>query len=127
MLQELRIGNWYNEFGNYRQVSWSTLKILLESSEDQIWCKPIPLTPEIIPKCITLELEASTDDWDRYRTANGWILGLAKYTQISEAVFEGSFYQSCYCGFQFRKIEYVHDLQNLHFCTNRKKELEFIW
>lgn len=47
---ELRIGNWYYEFGNYRQTSWSILKTLSESTESQIWCKPIPLAPEILEK-----------------------------------------------------------------------------
>ena len=43
---ELRIGNFYNQFGNITEVDWSVLKDLKDAPIDQLWCKPIPLTEE---------------------------------------------------------------------------------
>lgn len=41
---ELRINNYYSQFGNIHQASWNTIKDLESAPEDQLWCKPIPLT-----------------------------------------------------------------------------------
>jgi len=48
---EFRIGNWYSQFGNLHQVTWDTIKALGDAPETQLWCKPIPLSPEILEKC----------------------------------------------------------------------------
>ncbi len=48
---ELRVGNWYSQFGNLHQVTWDTIKALGDAPETQLWCKPIPLSPEILEKC----------------------------------------------------------------------------
>jgi hypothetical protein len=45
-VNELRIGNYYNQFGNNEKVSWATLKTLGEDMNEKLWCKPIPLTRE---------------------------------------------------------------------------------
>jgi len=45
---ELRIGNWYFQFDMYRRASWVTIKDLVDAPKSQLWCKPIPLTPEIL-------------------------------------------------------------------------------
>ena len=49
--KDFRIGNYYNQFGNTEKVSWSTLKTLEESTTEQLWFKPIPLTEEVLLKC----------------------------------------------------------------------------
>jgi hypothetical protein len=47
---ELRIGNFYNQFGNITEVDWSVLKDLKDAPIDQLWCKSIPLTEEWLLK-----------------------------------------------------------------------------
>jgi hypothetical protein len=47
---ELRIGNWYDQFSNNHKATWATLKQLDEAPKSQLWCKPIPLTKEWLLK-----------------------------------------------------------------------------
>lgn len=46
---ELRIGNWYDHNGEYRQASPSTIEEIWHN--ERPWCKPIPITEEILLKC----------------------------------------------------------------------------
>jgi hypothetical protein len=52
MLQanELRIGNYYNQFGNIRQVNGHTISELEKAPQGQLWCKALPLTEEWLLK-----------------------------------------------------------------------------
>lgn len=122
-INEFRVGNWYNQFGNYHQVDWVTLKDLEDSSITQLWFKPIPLTPETISKCVSLKLVSNNEWWDCYQSQNGWHICYAKHNEPAAGVVTGNFYY----GDGFQQVEYVHDLQNLYFYTSFKKELEFIW
>lgn len=122
-INEFRIGNWYNQFGNYHQVDWVTFKDLKDSPISQLWFKPIPLTPETISKCVSLKLKDRNEYWDFYVTDNKWYVVYAKHTEPSAGVEIGKFYY----GDGFQQVECVHDLQNLYFYTSFKKELEFIW
>jgi hypothetical protein len=47
---ELRVGNWYDQFGHHHQASGHIISELEKSPESQIWCKPIPLTEEWLLK-----------------------------------------------------------------------------
>jgi len=85
--------------------------------------QPIPLTPDTISKCTSLKLVDSNEWWDCYQSENGWYIAYAKHTEALAGIKAGNFYQ----GNGFRKVDYIHDLQNLYFCTSFKKELEFIW
>ena len=44
--RELRIGNYYNQFGNIHQANGTVISQLEIAPKDQLWCKPIPLTEE---------------------------------------------------------------------------------
>jgi hypothetical protein len=46
---DLRIGNWYDHNGEYKQASHNTIYEVWESERE--WCKGIPLTPEVLEKC----------------------------------------------------------------------------
>lgn len=47
--QELRLGNLYDNNGNYFVVTPNTIESVFES--ERVWCKPIPLTEDILLKC----------------------------------------------------------------------------
>jgi hypothetical protein len=47
---EVRIGNYYDEFGNVRQVNWTTLGALAGEGKEELWFKPVPLTEEWLLK-----------------------------------------------------------------------------
>ena len=57
---ELRIGNYYNQFGNERTVTGETIKDLTNAPNEQLWCKPIPLTEEWL---LRFGFEAIDDGW----------------------------------------------------------------
>jgi hypothetical protein len=114
---ELRIGNYYDQFGNEHQVSWPTLKTLEEYPKDQVWCKPIPLTEEWLlklgfhkwgiddmPRTISYE-----KDWIRIFPSNSFCdfvgYGLMHYKPDPDKPDESARV----------KFEYVHQLQNLYF------------
>ena len=113
---ELRIGNYYNQFENTEKVSWSTLKTLEESTTEQLWCKPIPLTEEWLLKfglqsnkwfcensfCI---VEDKTED-----THYGWSMKVQNASRTKEI--------------EFSYFKYVHQLQNLYFALTGE-ELTF--
>lgn len=129
MLQELRVGNFVYSFNPKTMSHDHVLKVKvknlqqLENHPESETYQPIPLTPETISKCISLKL-VDSDEWrDCYETERGWHITYTKYTEALAGIKAGNFYQ----GNGFRKVEYIHDLQNLYFCTSFKKELEFIW
>jgi hypothetical protein len=47
---ELRIGNYYDQFGNIHQVNGTIISQLETAPVGQLWCKPIPLTEEWLLK-----------------------------------------------------------------------------
>lgn len=99
---ELRIGNWYDHNGSYRQVTPNTIEEVWEG--ERIYVNPIPLTPEILEKC-------GFEKYDRflYRLKNGW-------HWIS--VDTNSLYIH---GKQVVLIDYLHQLQNLYFALTGKE------
>jgi hypothetical protein len=113
---ELRIGNYYNEFENIEKVSWVTLKKLEESLSVIFWCKPIPLNEEWLLKfglqpnkwfcensfCI---VEDKTGD-----THYGWSMKVQNASNTKEI--------------EFGYFKYVHQLQNLYYAITGE-ELTF--
>ena len=104
---ELRIGNWYNQFDNLHQASWVTIKDLSEAPESQIWCKPIPLTSEILEKC----------GFVYNKLVDGYEFD--KYTIRYQMMFYDGFRIS-----EFNICKYLHQLQNLIYALTGK-ELEY--
>ena len=109
---ELRIGNYYNQFENTEKVSWSTLKTLEESTTEQLWCKPIPLTEEWLLKFgfeRTDLIDNSNDDWT-------WL-----FYQKDSIYIDGSDLTIETATGIVIKVEYVHQLQNLYFALTNEE------
>lgn len=101
---ELRIGNFYNQFGNITEVDWSTLKDLKDAPIDQLWCKPIPLTEEWLLK---FGFKSHLDTiWIHWSKESGLF-------QISTRLPQGSY--GLWINGTMGCFEYVHQLQNLFF------------
>ena len=99
---ELRIGNYYNQFGNIHQVNHVIIKDLTKAPEDQLWCKPIPLTEEWL-----LNLGFISNPYqDRYEN---------KPLHIECDKTKGSLILWCEQLPKSIFIKYVHQLQNLYF------------
>ena len=46
---DIRLGNYYDHNGEYKQVTPNTILEVWEA--ERSWCKPIPLTEDILLKC----------------------------------------------------------------------------
>ena len=110
---ELRIGNYYNQFGNNEKVSWATLKTLEQDMNEKLWCKPIQLTEEWLLKfgfklagdfTNTMVLDVVKHAYDcseiRYSPNEGLL-------RFSNGGIKGSTI--------IPHIKHVHQLQNLYF------------
>lgn len=99
--EELRIGNLYDNNGNYFVVTPSTIESVFES--ERVWCKPIPLTEEWL-----LNFEFKQYETVGIKTHN-YIKGNFKFNSavLWIAEYEGIHIEN--------KILYVHQLQNLYF------------
>ena len=130
---ELRIGNWvlapegvvYNssDTDDFNKLTYYQINFISDNGGILQIFEPIPLTPETISKCISLKLAHSNDWWDCYQSEHGWYVSYTKHTEPSAGVEAGNFYHSD----GFYPVKYVHDLQNLHYYTSYKRELQFIW
>ncbi len=110
---ELRIGNYYNQFGNAEKVSWSTLKTLEESTTEQLWCKPIPLTEEWLLK-FGFEKKLNCSNMIYYILAGKCLLEYNLTHNIADIV------KKVHLDL-FIEIEYVHQLQNLYFALTNEE------
>lgn len=120
--QELRIGNWYDHNGEYKQASANTILDVWES--DRIWCKPIELTPEILLAC-----GFKNDYLEHYSLWVGkpyeagtkvFSIDLSKHT-LQFTIGTGG--ENVNYVFLPTPIKYLHQLQNLYWCLCGK-ELE---
>ncbi len=126
---ELRIGNYYDQFGNIHQVTWSIIKDLESAPKDQIWCKPILITEKWIERFgfEFYDYQPNPDDDFIYKDYK------------IDKIGKNSFYSCCDCGLNgwefclklswadqisLSKIKYVHQLQNLYFALTQT-ELTF--
>lgn len=131
---ELRLGNWVNTpYGNgavmslrdqsyypgyLRRIVVKTKGRFSEDTDVLAWdpdeVNPIPITEEVLVKC-GFEHNEATLDYDLYRGSNY----LAVFRRMDEWKI------SCQCenvNIQM-KIEYLHELQNIHFIATGE-ELE---
>ena len=95
---ELRIGNYYNQFGYETLASWVTMKDLESAPIDQLWCKPIPITEEWL-------LRFGFEDTGCLRFKKG--------------IWDVAFMSDSTIYFRFDKqniaeLKHVHQLQNLY-------------
>jgi hypothetical protein len=103
--EELRIGNYYDHHGKIEKVTPNT--ILEVWKAERIWCKPIPLTPEIL-----VRLGAQKDTETDYR----WFMLDGSITiDIDDfGACVGSWWLD-------RTIEHLHQLQNLYFALTDRE------
>jgi hypothetical protein len=115
---ELRIGNWFNEFGIPKQVTPNLILKLYQieiAGKVAIDISPIPLTPEILVK--------AGFEWSIYHQGfykQDFVFVLHEY----EDGFRFKLFRSSeYVGV---KINHMHQLQNLYFAlTGEELEINF--
>jgi hypothetical protein len=109
---ELRIGNYYNQFGNETKISWVNLKELESAPEGQIWCKPIDLTDEWLLR-FGFEKKGHGFSDNIYYKQQEWA-NWAYSVTISETgmVIKHGFMNQWS---ELKALNYVHELQNLYF------------
>jgi hypothetical protein len=108
---ELRVGNLYDNNGNYFVVTPSTIESVFES--ERVWCKPIPLTEEILLKC------GFISDGNNFEL--DWLL-IHTHLPTGEYHFLLNEYKSG--KLKVTKLSYLHQLQNLyHALTNEELEI----
>lgn len=131
---ELRIGNFYNQFGNITEVDWSVLKDLKDAPIDQLWCKPIPLTEEWLQKFGFEKIKNNREFFysdvfkhenDAYNT---WFcVYFFNYNATGEsAQYYKSYFETRHHGKieyldNYGNFDYVHQLQNLFFALTGKE------
>ena len=119
---ELRLGNWINCIGTIRKVSLSTIHELNISENEYI--RPIPLNEEWLIKC-GFELSEHKDQaFLKIKTdfTNGSSFSLDCFTDDwSFMIEERNFNDGNNCSFIPRKINYVHELQNLYFALTNEE------
>lgn len=100
--KELRIGNWYEHNGEYKQVSPNTIVEVWEAK--RLWCKPIPLTTEILEKAGFKKIEGI--GWECYNLTNYdisvYLNGFATIRTYDEDADKFP-------------CKYLHQLQNLYY------------
>jgi len=115
---ELRIGNLYNQFGNIHQVNCHIISELEKAPQDQLWCKPIPLTEEWLIKFgFEKSLDSKQEDYE-WGKASSFVgrraIGLYKLGDFDD--WNVTFREDVGCGWvDLNEIEYVHELQNLFY------------
>ena len=114
---ELRIGNWYDDYGNYKQVTPNDILKAWES--ERFWMEPILLTPEILEKC-----------GFEFQHIGNYIRYSSEFTFI-ELDNDGDFYHvfikqkdttdSNICDVVILdcNVSYLHQLQNLYYALTQ--------
>jgi hypothetical protein len=105
---ELRIGNYYNQFGNINQVNGHIISELEKAPQGQLWCKPIPLTEEWLLKMGGKKV--NNLDWC---IMFGGIEFYCRYNKFWYCSI-GSVYLS-------DRIQFVHQVQNLYFSITNQE------
>ena len=99
---ELRVNNYYDHNGEYRKVTPNTIEEVWNA--ERTWCKPIPITEDILLKCGFYKDE---DINYRFYFDFGWAVILA-YDIDDNCIRIGD-------SWDFTKVIYLHDLQNVIF------------
>jgi len=116
--KELRIGNWFKEYDEFRQVTYNTIRYL-NNNEDESY-NPIPLTEEIL-----LKAGFEKKGWQQYLK-----MKISEYNSLW--YFDGIISILCegirdYDDLITIKSEckYVHQLQNLYYAlTGEELEID---
>lgn len=109
---ELRIGNYYNQFGNIHQVNHVIIKDLTKAPEEQLWCKPIPLTEEWLLKFGFKSIGKLHPTFQKVYLIEEGTLGDKYVLRVKINKHESIF---------ICDIKYVHQLQNLYFALTSEE------
>jgi hypothetical protein len=112
---ELRIDNYYDQFGNIHQATWVTIKDLSKAPPDQLWCKPIPLIEEWLLK---FGFELEYEMLYVKKTIGGRSMAFRK---VNKAFYTNEPIKEFYRWDSVCDIEYVHQLQNLYFALTNQE------
>ena len=119
---ELRLGNWYDHYGEYKQVSPDTILELWKA--ERKWCKPIPLSPDILLstgfKYLKVEGVSSFEEFHNPdEDTHCWSFNVKSTDLIdSHEICLVKWGEEEYFTFQLgrgtyrKKIKYLHELQN---------------
>jgi hypothetical protein len=99
---EIRLGNYYNQFGNIHQVNGHIISELEKAPQGQLWCKAIPLTEEWLLKFGFIKHE-NHSIWYTLNKVDVWFFD-GKYVNDNDV-----------------EINFVHELQNLYFALTKKE------
>ena len=109
---ELRIGNYYNQFGNIYQVNGHIISELEKAPQSQLWCKPIPLKEEWLIKLGFEKSKVSSHFYKEKLTIQ--IANELEYHKKGRVYFNSwAILEEC--------IKYVHELQNLYFAITNEE------
>jgi len=104
--RDIRVGNYYDHNGEYKQVTPNTIMEVWEA--ERSWCKPIPLTEDILLKC-GFEKDGTT-----YHNQ------IAIYHIYDNFTYNVNYFEHD----NLIEIIYLHQLQNLYFAlTNIELEI----
>jgi hypothetical protein len=109
---ELRIGNLYDNNGNYFVVTPSTIESVFEN--ERVWCKPIPLTEEMLFNCGFSKNVGHYIVFGRYKdktleVAYNNDTNETQYYVYVRGLLDNEFVQLRH------DLKYLHELQNLYF------------
>ena len=111
---DLRVGNYYLQYGNYHKVCYEVIERLSKSDINQVWCEPIPLSDEILQKCcfeqIVYKRKGCLEDVYKYVEDGKPCI----FVNLNEGVLSVDFYKGL-------KIKYLHQLQNLYFALTHEE------
>jgi mannosyltransferase OCH1-like enzyme len=118
---EVRVGNWYDQFGNYHQFTGSIIRDLEKAPETQIWCKPIPLTEEWL-----LRFGFNQSNYELYCERHEEMELRNRYNKFFiEIEEEENMNFVLAIGDEKIDFEFVHQLQNIYFAlTGEELELK---
>ena len=109
---ELRLGNLYDNNGNYFVVTPNTIESVFES--ERVWCKPINLTDEILFNCGFSKNVGHYIVFGRYKdktleVAYNNDTNETQYYVYVRGLLDNEFVQLRH------DLKYLHELQNLYF------------
>jgi hypothetical protein len=115
---ELRIGNWYDDNGLFKQVTPNTIEEVWIA--ERTWCKPIPLTEEWLLKFGFNKIVYDSEETGysvEYNLEVNKDIFISYLDDFSCAIFASEERRSKDFGVlpKWEAIRYAHQLQNLYF------------
>lgn len=118
---ELRIGNYFDEFRQIRIANGGTIALLEESPITQLWCKPIPLTEKWLIKFGFEKTYAKNCHKKRFNknSLHSIVVTIGKENIL--CLLDEYSGKEIIMVFNGDVIESVHQLQNIYFALTGKE------